>query len=335
MSRGLTPAEQRKALREEPVKSQGRYIYDGFRDEAVSRRLWQISAEEPHVTFDGENAVLAGSAGGTMADTGEMGSIISGKYGVLEIRARLPPPAVGGGTILFMGLESGYMTENVDDGEYPMILWNINDNTFRVLVYIKQALGITWTQNLTWLADYKDNYHYYTIIWSRAEVKFYIDTTLVATCPFAPDEPLWIDLDNDNRVTNDALTIDHVRFGDLAFERHNFGDNRVFDTEEIRDQLDHIGELTPFEGFTQLNLMARNTLDQAVTVEVQGSYDYNFTDVFVVGTFTLPIGSVTTQHDYYIVNDYFPCFRCVASCSADPTTGQLDIWAAKVRASSS
>jgi hypothetical protein len=96
----------------------------------------------------------------------------------------------------------------------------------------------------------------------------------------------------------------------------------VFEDEAIRDQADHTSEISYTGEFNAETIGVINTLDQQVDFTLQGCID---TTWFDIATFS----QAATSNGYQTVSDYFECYRLIASCPADPTTGNLNVWVVK------
>lgn len=98
--------------------------------------------------------------------------------------------------------------------------------------------------------------------------------------------------------------------------------------QDIRDTNDHISEVVNATKAGSVTFMYKNTLDQAVDFQLQGSYDEDFTtDVWDIGAATqLAAGNVTTQYDYDTLTDFFPFIRVKATCTVGPAVGTATTW---------
>ena len=105
-----------------------------------------------------------------------------------------------------------------------------------------------------------------------------------------------------------------------------FIEDAMFDAEAIRDTSSHNSNGTDAYELPVKTLIIQNTLDQIVTLQLQGSRDnVNF---FNVGnTFDVAAGAWYWQS----CDTFFPFGRIVAQCAVAPTTGGLSVWCEKVR----
>jgi len=100
--------------------------------------------------------------------------------------------------------------------------------------------------------------------------------------------------------------------------------DQIFEDEAIRDQVDHTSAVSDMGEFNAETIIIYNGLDQEVTLQIQGSHDQTvWLDVHDSFNVT------ASTNDYAVVTHYFPCYRVVASCAANPTTGNLDVWIVK------
>ena len=100
----------------------------------------------------------------------------------------------------------------------------------------------------------------------------------------------------------------------------------VFEDKEIRDQADHTSETAHSGEFTAETLVVLNGLDQQVDFQLQGCVgDGNWMNICSV------FSTAASSNDYETVTDYFPCYRIIASCSATPTSGVVNVWVVKSR----
>jgi hypothetical protein len=106
-----------------------------------------------------------------------------------------------------------------------------------------------------------------------------------------------------------------------------FDKDHVVDSNAIRDTNTHNSNVADIGEFTAETVVVYNGLNQQVTIQLQGSLDET-TWIDVGNAFNVP----ATTNDYETVTDYFPCYRCTATCSTAPTTGDLDVWILKAGA---
>jgi hypothetical protein len=96
----------------------------------------------------------------------------------------------------------------------------------------------------------------------------------------------------------------------------------VFEDFEIRDQADHTSDISFTGEFNAETIGVINTLDQQVDFQLQGCISGNWFDM---KTFS----QAATSRGFQTVTDYFECYRLIASCPANPTTGNLNVWVVK------
>jgi hypothetical protein len=102
--------------------------------------------------------------------------------------------------------------------------------------------------------------------------------------------------------------------------------DKVFDGEAIRDTNTHNSTVADTGEYTAETIVVYNTLDQQVTIQLQGSLDES-TWLNIGSSFNV----TSSTNDYATVTDFFPCYRVTATCSTSPTSGDLDIWVVKAR----
>lgn len=72
--------------------------------------------------------------------------------------------------------------------------------------------------------------------------------------------------------------------------------------------------------FWHKTLYFTSTADQALTVQVEGSYDSAFSDTFSVGSsIAMSAGNVTTQRTFAILTDYHPYVRVKVTAASNST----------------
>ena len=100
--------------------------------------------------------------------------------------------------------------------------------------------------------------------------------------------------------------------------------------ESITDTADHASDVTDARGFNKTTIFSKNTHNQAIDVQIQGSVDEAFTDPQDIGApIALGIGSVTPTTDSTDVTTYFPWYRVVSTCAIAPASGSIVVWALK------
>lgn len=103
--------------------------------------------------------------------------------------------------------------------------------------------------------------------------------------------------------------------------------DKTFNALAIRDTSNHNGAKIDTGEFTAQTIVTYNSLNQQVTLQLQGSLD---------GTTWLNIGSTwdvaASANNYQTVSDYFPCYRVTAICGTAPASGTLDVWILKTKA---
>ena len=105
-----------------------------------------------------------------------------------------------------------------------------------------------------------------------------------------------------------------------------FDQDKIFDTKAIRDTADHLSIVSDNQATPTKTIAVCNKLDQAVTCQLQGSFDASFAEVFNIGaTFVI----TASTNDWEEASVYFPFIRVKATCSVAPTTGGLTIYLLK------
>jgi hypothetical protein len=108
-------------------------------------------------------------------------------------------------------------------------------------------------------------------------------------------------------------------------EAPNVGETAIFDAVAIRNTSATNSSSSSNIGYRVKTVMVNNGLDQAVSIQCQGSRD---------GTNWINIGTAwsvaTATWTYQSCDTYFPYMRAVATCSVAPTTGTLSMWLEKV-----
>ena len=104
---------------------------------------------------------------------------------------------------------------------------------------------------------------------------------------------------------------------------------KIVDALEIRDTAEHYSDVVGFEPekYNSLTIVIENSLDQDITVQVQGALNYDFT----IGVCN--IGSSKTisanSNDYISVDDYFPFIRVKIIASTTPSAGNVNVYIVK------
>jgi len=104
--------------------------------------------------------------------------------------------------------------------------------------------------------------------------------------------------------------------------------DQVFSAEAIRDTADHNSVGSDTGEFTAETIVIHNSLDQQVTIQLQGTVD-SLVWIDIGNTFNV----AATTNSYETVTDYFCCYRLQASCGSSPTTGSLTAWILKTHGS--
>lgn len=102
-----------------------------------------------------------------------------------------------------------------------------------------------------------------------------------------------------------------------------YDEDQVFIAEAIRDTLNHNSSNAMSAEFLAKTLFICNSLDQIVTLQLQGARDSIWLNIG--SSFDVASGVNT----YQTVSDYFPYYRIQAQCSSTPTSGNLDVWVIK------
>lgn len=102
-------------------------------------------------------------------------------------------------------------------------------------------------------------------------------------------------------------------------------EDQIFVATEIRNTSNHNSLESPTGEFTAQTIFIENSLNQAVTFQLQGCRKTGSTWLNIGTAFNI----AASTNDYETVSDYFPCYRLVASCLVAPTTGNLNVWLIK------
>jgi len=108
---------------------------------------------------------------------------------------------------------------------------------------------------------------------------------------------------------------------------HLANEEKILDALAIRDTSDHNSSVSENRGFVPKTIVIHNSLDEQVSVQLQGDIVEGFSNPMDVGS---PFNVATTTNDYATLTDYLPFFRVVCSCGSAPTTGSVTIYLAKV-----
>jgi len=109
---------------------------------------------------------------------------------------------------------------------------------------------------------------------------------------------------------------------------------KVFDAEEIRDTNAHNSSVyhNTWHADTHARVLGikktiiyKNGLNQACSLQVQGSVDQAFTDPVAINSAINAAASMSVPL-YEAASDYFPYLRIVTTCSVAPASGSLDVW---------
>ena len=101
----------------------------------------------------------------------------------------------------------------------------------------------------------------------------------------------------------------------------------VFDALAIRDTATKTSDVSNNQGFVPKTIAINNALNQAVTLQLQGTTDSSFTNVYDIGA---PFVIAASTLSYQNTETYFPFFRLTAVCAIAPTTGTLTVTLLKV-----
>ena len=106
-----------------------------------------------------------------------------------------------------------------------------------------------------------------------------------------------------------------------------FDIHKIFDELSIRDTATYNSEISDHRVFSPKTIAVVNKLNQAVTFQLQGSFDPAFSEIFNIGVaFTVTANTNSWQN----ASVYFPYLRLTASCSISPTSGALTTYFLKV-----
>ncbi len=106
-----------------------------------------------------------------------------------------------------------------------------------------------------------------------------------------------------------------------------FDSSEIFDNIAIRDQIVHTSNIEDAREFKAETLAIANGLDQIVTLQLQGSHDINFTDVWdIADSFTV----LANANEFEVVEYKFLYYRVTAECkNGSPTSGNLKLYIIK------
>jgi len=101
---------------------------------------------------------------------------------------------------------------------------------------------------------------------------------------------------------------------------------KVFDGLQLRDVNPHNSSVFETYARSQPKLVIfKNTHDQALSLQLQGSIDTGFTNPVKIGpAVTAPAGM--TAPDYQWLREPWWILRIVATAAVAPSSGQLDVW---------
>lgn len=102
-------------------------------------------------------------------------------------------------------------------------------------------------------------------------------------------------------------------------------DHKIMD-EEIRDTSDHESDASDCRNATQVTILYKNSLNQSVSIQLQGSRTEDFAVPYDLGS---PTVVTAASVDYDTLSDFWPFVRIVATCGTGPTTGKLESWVEK------
>lgn len=103
--------------------------------------------------------------------------------------------------------------------------------------------------------------------------------------------------------------------------------SKIFNIEAIRDTSSHNSSIFDNRGFTVKTIGICNGLDQSISLQLQGSSEDTFDNMFNIGE---PFTVNASTNSYNTTTDYFPYIRVVATCSVAPTTGTLTVYVESV-----
>lgn len=104
------------------------------------------------------------------------------------------------------------------------------------------------------------------------------------------------------------------------------GEDKIFDALAITDTSNHDSSISDNRFFIPRTILIENTLNQSVTITVQGSRYADFTRFVTVGNgFVVPSGGDA----YATIADYLPFLRLRANCIVAPASGSLTAYVLK------
>ena len=146
---------------------------------------------------------------------------------------------------------------------------------------------------------------------------------------------IWVNEGNDVYSTNinieSPASTDQADFEDNYKANANkaispsYLEDKVFDAEAIRDTVNHNSSECITGEFTAETIFIENSLDQQVTLQLQGARNATWLDVGA--SFDI----AATKNNWKGVSQYFPKYRLQVICGTSPTTGVLDVWIIKSR----
>lgn len=101
---------------------------------------------------------------------------------------------------------------------------------------------------------------------------------------------------------------------------------KVFDALQIRDINAHNSSVWDAPDPTKPKLIVyKNGLDKAVSLQLQGSRDKDFSIPVKIGN-AIAASASMTDAAYEVLMEPWQYLRLVATCSQAPTSGSLDAW---------
>jgi hypothetical protein len=99
-------------------------------------------------------------------------------------------------------------------------------------------------------------------------------------------------------------------------------------SEDIRDVLAHYSEVTDTREGDRKTMFYANDCNQQINVQVEGSEDEDFTNVFNVGA-VQNVASGARQSQ--VIADFYPFMRIKATAAIAPANGTFNSWLSQLK----
>jgi len=174
--------------------------------------------------------------------------------------------------------------------------------------------------------DWAATGHDWMIRWLPHRVDVFVDNVLKWTSRlYIPREAREIYFFNYDTIESEMW------FGSLEYRPLDVSilrdDEKVMDLE-IRDTAAHNSSVSVTDLFPYKTVAVKNTLDQSVSVQVQGDRSYAFGDPVNIG---VPFTVASGERGYGFVDSHWNYLRAVVTALATPTTGKAEVWVEKLK----